>query len=63
MVVDLPRSVEEFALRFDDLPEAVAGVGSARMLIGVGALIKAYVVHGVETSAGVVELIGIAMDS
>lgn len=48
---DLPRIVEEFAIRFDDLPEAMLGVGAARMLIGVGALVAAYVVHGVETQA------------
>lgn len=61
IVVDLPRIVEEFALRFEDLPEAMPGVGAARMLIGVGALVSAYVVHGVETSAGVVELVGIEL--
>lgn len=61
IVVDLPRIVEEFALQFDSLPEAVQGVSAARMLIGVGALVTAYVVHGVETSAGVVELIGIEL--
>lgn len=62
IVVDLPRIVEEFAMRFDDLPEAMLGVGAARMLIGVGALVTAYVVHGVETSSGVVELMGIELD-
>lgn len=62
IVVDLPRIVEEFAMRFDDLPEAMLGVGAARMLIGVGALVAAYVVHGVETSIGIVELIGIELD-
>jgi hypothetical protein len=58
-VVDLPRIVEECARRFDDLPEAVSGVGAVRMLIGAGGLVSAYVVHGIETSAGVVELCGV----
>ena len=62
VVVDLPRIVDEFATRFDGLPEAVSGVGAVRMLIGVGALVRAYVVHGIETSAGVVELVGVELD-
>lgn len=62
IVLDLPRVVEEFATRFDELPEAVAGVERVRMLIGVGVLVTAYVVHGVETTAGVVELVGVELD-
>mgnify|MGYP001826801036 CR=1 FL=1 len=62
IVVDLPRIVDEFSTRFDDLPEAVSGVGAVRMLIGAGALVRAYVVHGIETSTGVVELIGVELD-
>ncbi len=57
MVIDLPRIVDEFAERFDELPEAVAGVGAVRMLIGVGGLATAYVVHAAETTTGAVELI------
>ena len=62
IVMDLPRIVDEFARRFDDLPRAAAGVGAVRMLIGVGALAAAYVVHGVETTGGAVEVIGIELD-
>lgn len=62
VVIDLPRIVEEFAARFSGLPEAVDGVGAARMLIGTGALVKAYVVHGIETSAGIIELVGVELD-
>lgn len=61
-MVDLPRIVDEFGLRFDELPEAVAGVSAARMLIGTGALTEAYVVHGIETAAGVVELVGVELE-
>lgn len=53
--MDLPRIVDEFAQRFDELPEAVAGVSAVRMLVGVGALAAAYVVHGAETTTGAVE--------
>ena len=62
IVMDLPRIVDEFAERFDELPEVVEGVGAMRMLIGVGALATAYVVHGVETVAGAVQLIGVELD-
>ncbi len=41
-------------MRFDLLPEPVAGIGAASMVIGAGALVRAYVVHGVKTSAGVI---------
>ena len=62
IVLDLPRIVEEFSVRFDELPEAVPDVGAVRMLIGIGTLAVAYVVHGVETSSGHVELIGVELD-
>ncbi len=62
VVIDLPRIVDEFARRFDDLPVAVEGVEAVRMLIGVGALAKAFVVHGVQTAPGVVELVGVELD-
>jgi len=62
IVVDLPRIVDEFAKRFDELPEAISGVSGVRMLIGVGALATAYVVHAAKTTAGAVELIGIELD-
>lgn len=62
IVLGLPRIAEEFSVRFDELPEAVLGVGAVRMLIGIGTLAVAYVVHGVETSSGRVELVGIELD-
>ena len=62
MVLDLPVIVERFAAEFDDLPEAIAGVPSIRMLIGSAALVPAYVVHGVETPDGVINLVGVEID-
>ena len=62
IVMDLPQIVDEFAQRFDELPEAVAGVSAVRMLVGVGALVTAYVVHAAETTSGAVELIGVEID-
>lgn len=59
VVLDLPTIVEEFASNFDDLPESAAGIPSARMLIGVGRLVPAFVVHGVEVIDGVIHLTGI----
>jgi hypothetical protein len=62
IILDLPRIVEEFSLRFDGLPEAVPDVGAVRMLVGIGTLTIAYVVHGVETSTGRIELLGVELD-
>lgn len=62
LVMDLPAIVERFSTGFDALPEVFAGLASARMFIGTSALVRAYVVHGLEISAGVVELVGIEID-
>jgi len=59
IVTDLPPIVEQFAVAFDHLPEAIAGLPAIRMLIGTGALVRAFVVHGVGTSDGIVELVGV----
>jgi len=61
LVVDLPAVVEVFAAEFDSLPESIGGVGSMRMFIGTSTLTNAFVVYGIETSAGVIELIGIEL--
>lgn len=63
LVIDLPAIVDRFASGFDDLPEAVVGIASARMFIGTSALVRAFVVHGIETTTGVVELVGLELDS
>lgn len=62
IVVDLPGIVEQFASAFEKLPEAATGVPAIRMFIGRGTLVAAFVVHGVETSEGVVHLVGVAID-
>jgi len=62
LVIDLPAIVERFSSGFDDLPEVVAGLDSARMFIGTSALVRAYVIYGLEVSVGLVELIGIEIE-
>jgi len=62
IVVDLPEIVQQFATAFDELPEAIANVPSVRMFIGAGTLVDVFVVHGIETSGGVVLLIGVEID-
>jgi hypothetical protein len=62
IVLELPAVVDRFATGFEDLAEMVEGVPAARMLITTGVLVPASVVYGVETTGGVVELIGIEMD-
>ena len=62
LVMDLPAIVERFSSRFEELPEAVAGLPAVRMFIGTSVLVSAYVVHGVEISDGAVELVGIEFD-
>ena len=62
IVIDLPVEAERFAASFDELPEAIAGVPSIRMCIGSAALVDAYVVHGIETPDGAVNLVGIEID-
>ena len=42
IVTDLPPIVEQFAVAFNDLPEAMAGLPAIRMLIGTGALVRAF---------------------
>ena len=60
--MDLPQIVDESAQRFDELPDAVAGLSTVRMLVGVGALATADVVHAAETTSGAVEPIGVELD-
>lgn len=62
IVIELPSVVEEFAVAFNELPEALVGVSSVRMFIGTGSLVRAFVVHGIETNTGFVELVGVDID-
>jgi len=59
LVVDLPTIVEAFASGFDELPAAIKGLESVRMFIGTGALAQALVMHGIETTEGIIDLVGI----
>jgi hypothetical protein len=63
IVVDLPTIVERFATQFDDLPEAVEGVAEARVVVGTGEVVRAFVVYGLLLSDGAVELIGVDIDT
>lgn len=47
---------------FDDLAEAIEGAPAARMLIGTGRLVRAFVVYGLLAEDGAVDLIGIELD-
>ncbi|MDW3217125.1 MAG: hypothetical protein R8F63_00820 [Acidimicrobiales bacterium] len=62
LVIDLPEIVDAFVVGFDELPEVVEGLGSARVYIGAGALVSGVAVYGVEIADGVVELIGVEID-
>ncbi len=62
LILELPAIVERFASDFQNLAEAVAGVPGIRMFIGTSVLVRAFVVHGVETVDGVVELVGVELD-
>ena len=62
LVIDLPEIVDAFVSRFDDLPEVVEGLGSARVYIGADALVSGVAVYGVEVADGVIELIGVEID-
>ena len=63
IVIDLPTIVERFALRFDDLPEAVEGVPEARVVVGTGEVVRAFVVYGLLLTDGAVEIIGVDIDN
>ena len=63
IVVDLPTIVERFATQFGALPEAVPGVPEARVVIGTGEVVRAFVVYGLLLTDGAVELIGVDIDN
>ncbi len=62
IVIDLPTVVEQFAVGFDDLAEAIPGVPSLRMFVGTGALVHAYVVQGIQISGDIIELVAIDIE-
>lgn len=63
LVIDLPAIVDQFATEFDALPEVIEGVPAARMLISVGRLVGRFVVFGLDTADGSIDLIGLDLDS
>ena len=63
LVIELPAVVERFATGFETLPEAVEGVAEARMVIGIGRVVRAFAVYGLLMSDDSVELIGIEIDT
>ena len=62
LVIDLPAVVDLFATDFDTLPEIIEGLPAARMLIATGRLVTRFVVFGVESPDGSIDLIGIDLD-
>lgn len=62
LVIDLPPIVDQFATSFDQIPEVIPGVPSARMLINVGRLVGTFVVFGLEAPDGSIDLIGLDVD-
>lgn len=48
LVIDLPPIVDQFATGFDELPEVITSVPSARMLINAGRPVTRFVVFGLE---------------
>lgn len=62
LVLDLPVIVEKFARDFEHLPEIIDGIPPARMLIGTGRLVYAFVVYGLLAVDGSVDLVGIDID-
>ena len=63
VVADLPTIVERFAVHFDALPEAVEGVPDARVVVGTGEVVRAFVVYGLLLTDGAIELIGVDIDN
>jgi hypothetical protein len=62
LVLDLPAVVDRFATDFDVLPEALDGVPSIRALVTTGRLVGAFVVYGIESADGSVDLIAVELD-
>ena len=62
LTIDLLPIVDAFALRFDELPEAVPGRSDYRLLITAGVLIRGVAVIGQLTTDGTVELLHIRLD-
>jgi hypothetical protein len=62
LVIDLPTIVDQFATGFDTLPEVIEGLPSARMLIATGRLVSRFVVFGLESADGSIDVIGLDIE-
>jgi hypothetical protein len=62
IVIDLPAIIERFAEGFDELPEAVVGVGGVRTLVAPGVLVDIFVVYGMLADDGVVDLLAVTFE-
>jgi hypothetical protein len=62
IALELPAIIERFGTTFDQLPETIEGVPTARMLIVPGVLAHAIAVFGLLTDDNAIELIGITID-
>lgn len=62
VVLELPAIVERFATDFNRLPPIEEGLESARMLIGTGMLVRAFVVFGILATDGAIDLVGLGID-
>lgn len=60
---ELPAIEEEFALRFDELPDVVPGRDDYRQVITTGRLVPMIAIIGQLTADGSVLLLGIELDS
>lgn len=54
--------IERFATGFDELPEAVPGVPTARVIVGAGMVVRYYVVYALLVDDGAIEVIGIDIE-
>jgi hypothetical protein len=62
LTIDLLPIVDTFAMRFEELPEAVAGREDYRLLISAGLLVRGVSVIGQRVADGSVELLQIHLD-
>lgn len=59
---ELPAIEDDFALRFDELPEVIPGRPDYRQVITTGRLVAAIAIVGQLTSDGSVLLLGVELD-
>lgn len=62
LVMDMPAIVDQFALRFDELPAVHPDQSLARVAVGSGVLVAAFAVYGFELPDGSIEIVGIDVE-